>query len=263
MKKLYLTFVFLAVIAGIVVSQYFFDQNKAKIDPIEPLVLRSEVVKAADLGLHNAAADVAWLASIQYFGGRSKTNYVKLPEYLNLSANLDPKFSYPYAFGVLILPSINKTDQGIDLAKKGIKEAEPEWRIPYYLATTYHINKNDTKDAAYYFDLAANTKGAPDNVRKIAAGYGSRSDLRSQTEQIWEGIYESTDDEVIKERAKNYIIHFELLSFLEQAAQKYQTINGRLPAAATDLVPSVLKEIPADPFGFQYKFDETGRAVVQ
>jgi hypothetical protein len=260
MKKAYLTFLFLLLLTGLFVSQYFFDQGKRKTPLSQPLVLKPQIVKAIDLGLHNAASDFAWLSSIQYFGGRSSYNSPKLPDYLFLSAGLDPKFSYPYAFGALILPTIGQVDEGIELAKKGIAEADPDWRIPYYLATTYHINRKDSKNAAYYFDVAGNTKGAPDNIRKVAARYGSRADQREQTKQIWLGIYESSHDEVVKERAKKYVLHFEILTFLEEAVKEYKTRFGKYPEKIDDLVSSnILKKIPEDPFGFQYTVEESGR----
>jgi hypothetical protein len=262
MKQFFLTLIFLGLFAGIVSSQYFLDQNKKKLPIVEPLVFSSSVVKAADLGLDNAAADIAWLSAIQYFGGRVTKEYPRLDDYLFLSAELDPKFSYPYAFGALILPSVEQSDRGIELAKKGINESSPDWKIPYYLATIYH-SRSDKTNAAYYFDVAAHTKGAPEGVIKVAASYGSRQDLRQQTETIWQGIYESSNDEVVKERAKNYIIHFELLTFLETAAKEYKDKFGKFPETSDDLVPFILKSVPADPFGFEYKFDETGRAVIK
>ena len=145
MKRIFFTIIFLILLAGITISQYLFDLNRAKLAPIEPLVMPSAVISVADLGLHNAAADFAWLASIQYFGGRSATNYEKLDDYIELANKLDPRFSYPYAFATLIFPGLNEVDRSIEFAKKGIANGEPNWRIPYYLAATYHVNKNDAK----------------------------------------------------------------------------------------------------------------------
>ncbi len=262
-KKIYLIIVFICLLTGLFTTQYFFDQNKKKQSPTEPMVLKAEIVKVLDLGLHNAAADFSWLSAIQYFGGPSKSNYKALDSYLYLSADLDSKFSYPYAFSSLVLPSIGKTDEAIDLAQRGIRDANPDWRIPYFLATTYHIEKKDSKNASYYFDIAAHTKDAPAGIKKVAASYGSRPDMREQTKQIWLGIYESSNDEIVKERAKNYIIHYEILSFLEEAAKEYKKQFQKFPETAEMMVPSILKNIPTDPLGLEFKFDETGRAVIK
>ena len=239
--------------------QYFCDLDRKKIPYTEPLVFRPEIVRAADLGLHNAAADLMWLTAIQYFGGGESATSEKLDDYLFLSAELDPKFAYPYAFGVLLLPAFGQVDEGIKIAQKGIENKVPDYRIPYYLATTYFINKEDTANATLYFDIAANTPGAPDGIKKVAANFGSRADKRSKTIAIWEGTYNTTRDEVVKERAKNYLVHFGIMDLLDEASKQYYKINKKYPASPQDLVDSrILRAVPVDPFGFEYIFNEDG-----
>lgn len=263
-KKIFNLILFLLAFGGIITSQYLFDAEKKKVKFQEPFVLKPEIVKAADLGLDNAASDLVWLAAIQYLGGSESRTYQSLPDYLFLASDLDPKFSYPYAFGALLLPSFGYPELGINLAKKGIDDAPPDWRIPYYLATTYYINKNDYTNAAKYFDLAANTKDAPDGIKKVAASFGSKGTRREQTKQIWSGIYETTNDSVVKERAKNYVLHYEIMDVLEQASKQYFRINKKYPADINDLVSArILKEIPADPFGFQFEISEDGTATIK
>lgn len=263
-KKIFFTIIILILLSAMATSQFLLDEYKKRQIIPEPFLPNSDIIKLSDIGLHNAAADLYWLGAIQYFGGGTSKTYEKLDDYLFIASKLDPKFSYPYAFGVLILPSIGQTDRSIELGLKGIQNSTPDWRIPYYLATTYHIEKNDHSNAAKYFDIAANTSGAPQGIRKVAASYGSSPDSRAQTEAIWEGIYDSTQDEVVRERAKNYIAHYELLTFLEQSAKEYYKINNKYPATLDDLVSSrILRSVPPDPLGLAIAIDETGRAVVK
>ena len=263
MKRSFLASIFILIFACIIVVQIFYDSGKGNRVYVEPLILKPEIVKAANLGLNNATADLEWLSAIQYVGGGESRTYEKLADYLFLSANLDQKFSYPYAFGVLMLPMFGQTDRGLELGQLGIDNKINDWRIPYYMATTYH-QKDDQKNAAKYFDIAANTPGAPDNIKKVAATYGTRADIREKTKQIWIGIYDTSNDEVVRERAKNYILHFEILDLLEQAAKEYYKINNKYPTTPDDLVTGrILRAIPPDPFGFVYVFDETGRAQIK
>ncbi|MEK9156222.1 MAG: hypothetical protein AAB360_02865 [Patescibacteria group bacterium] len=265
MKKNFKFLTIILLLAGIVATQVFYDKQKSKAAYSEPLVLKAEIVKVVDLGLHNAVADLMWLASIQYFGGGTSKTNEKLDDYLFAATELDPKFSYPYAFGALVLPGLKQTDQAVTLADKGIRDADPDWRIPYYLAATYHIDLKDYKNAAKYFDLAARTAGAPANIQAIAASYGTRPDLRSQTKQIWLGIMETSRDETLIERARLYVAHYELLDFLEFYTGEYQKKNGEYPAKLDDLVAAgILKGIPQDPFGLKLIIDpETGRVSAE
>lgn len=263
MKKAFSSLIFLLLFAAVISVQYFSDQDRKKIPFTEPLVFRPEIVQAADIGLHNAAANLMWLAAIQYLGSGESKTYEKLDDYLFLSADLDPKFAYPYAFGVLLLPAFNQVDKGIEIGQKGIENNVPDYRIPYYLATTYWLDKNDSVNAAKYFDIAANTKDAPEGIKKVAVNFGSRADKRAKTIAIWEGIYTTTRDEVVKERAKNYIIHFEIMDLLEQTSKQYYEINKKYPPTAQDLVDTrILRAIPVDPFGFEFEINQKDGTVI-
>lgn len=264
MRKIYLTTLFIIFLAVIFTSQLFYDQSRARARYIEPHLFSADTIKTADLGLHNAAGDLFWLAAIQYFGGNESKTYEMLGQYLTLASDLNPKFPYPYAFGALVLPSVSQTDTAISLAKRGIEYSAPDWRIPYYLATTEYFVKNDQAEALKYFDIAANTAGAPDSIKKIAANFATRGGAREKSKQIWTGIYETTKDDTVKERAAAYIAHYELMDFLEEAAAQYYKKYGRYPATPSDLVSgNILRAVPPDPFGIEFKFDQSGKLEMQ
>jgi len=264
MKKL-LTSTLLIIFLGLIAAtQYLYDEEKSKRPKPSPYVLSAEVVRAANLGLDNAASDLIWLSAIQYFGDWQTDEYQKIDDYIFLANELDPKFSYPYAFGVLILPSVNMADEAIKIGEKGLKNIQNDWRIPYYMATTYHINKEDQANALRYFDIAAHTKDAPDNIKVVASVYGSNSDMRDKSKAIWQGIFDNSNDEVVKERAYNYILHYEILELLEVAGEKYKEKTGNYPTDLEQLVSeNILKEIPKDPLGFELLMTETGRVTIK
>lgn len=263
-KKLINLLIIGSLLTLIVFCQIYFDRAKAKEIKPSPYVPNATFVKFVDLGLDNAAASLYWLATIQYFGDWQSDNYQKLDDYIKLVNSLDSKFSHPYAFAALVLPSVGLTDEAIEIGKYGLENADPNWEIPYYLATTYHMQKGDSTNAAKYFDIAAKTPGAPENIAWIAANYGSRPDLRSQTISIWQGIAENSNDPEITKRAEVYIYHFELMNFLEQAAAKYYEIYGAYPDPIDKLVEGkILKEIPPDPFNYEFYIDSEGRARIR
>ena len=129
----------IALLVVIVTTQYYFDiQKKAR--PIMPLnMILAEIIKMIDIGLHSAASSLMWIYTIQQVMDYPE----ELPKLIQTINKLDPRFSYPYAFGTLILPAFGMNNQAVELAKQGISNADPDWRIPYYLATTYHIFLKD------------------------------------------------------------------------------------------------------------------------
>ncbi|OGD65531.1 hypothetical protein A2215_02675 [Candidatus Berkelbacteria bacterium RIFOXYA2_FULL_43_10] len=262
MKLKLLIIIFL--LASVVGVQYLFDKSKSlKLKP-SPYVMSAEVIRATDLGLDNAVADLAWLSAIQYFGDWQLDKYEKLDDFIVLANDLDPRFSHPYAFATLSLPQVDMIDQAIVIAKRGIEEADTDWEIAYYLGMIYYIEKNDVASALKYFDLAANTKGAPDKIQRLAANFNTKPDAREQSKEIWTAVFETTNDESIKERAEAYVLHYEILNFLEGATEKYKDKFGTYPSPIEKLVEGkILKAIPTDPFGFEYEIDAEGRARVR
>lgn len=264
MKLFFKSLFMVILLACIIILQYYFDAEQKRVARPQPYVWPTYVVKAADLGLDAAASDYAWLSMIQYFGGGRNDGFEKLDDYIKLANDLDPKFSYPYAFGTLILPSEEMTEEAIQIGERGIKESDPDWRIAYYLAITYHVKFNDTAKAAKYFDIASKTPGAPNSIQIIAATYGTRPDIRAETKQIWISLYETSSDEVVRKRALIYIEHYDVLDVLEQAAKIYKDRKGIYPAEISDMVTSgILRYVPEDPFGFKYYIDQEGRARVK
>jgi tetratricopeptide (TPR) repeat protein len=248
------------LILAIASFQYFFDLKKLERPLMPPAIIPAQALKLGDLGLHSATSAMMWIYTIQ----KLETSSQELPKLIKNINNIDPKFSYPYAFTALVLPQFGFIEQAIEIAKKGIAEADPDWRIPYYLATTYHIFLKDRKNASLYFDIAANTPGAPENIVSISARYGTTKDMLEQTKQIWISLYETSGDELVIERAKNYIIHIEIIQALEKASLLYKQKYGFWPKTMEDLVTGrILKEIPKSPLGVGFRIELDGKISVQ
>ena len=250
-------FAFLIIIAT---TQYYFDIQKKSRPLIPPNTIPAEIIKMVDLGLHSAASSLMWIYTIQQAADYPE----ELPKLIQNVNKLDPRFSYPYAFGALILPAFGMSNQAIELAKQGIKSADPDWRIPYYLATTYHIFLKDRKNAAIYFDMASKTLNAPENIKIVASRYGTSKNAREQTKTIWESIYENSNDELVKESARAHLIQIEILELLEKGVSIYKQKIGKYPENINDLVTAkVLKAIPPSPFGLEFYLDTGGRILVR
>jgi hypothetical protein len=259
--KYFLSTIILIALAS--TSQYFFDTEnkdfKASAE-YQPLVANTTTYDKFNFGLKTALADYFWLSAIQYYGGwRDDHNYSKLSDYISLTTELDSKFSYPYAFAALVLPA-EKIDQGYAIAEKGLDENLNDWQIPYFLATSNHIYRKDKSAAAKYFDLAAKTPGAPDSLKFISAAYNSSPDNRQTAKAIWQAIYDNSNDSSAKETADNYLTHYEIMDFYDQASTLYQQKIGAWPKTPDDLITGgILTKTAADPFGFSFEFDENGK----
>ncbi len=251
-----LIFAFLIVAIG---SQYSYDENRIKNPPPEAPPISLGFVQAVDLGLHSAAAGYYWIdpviaEAVTLKGG--KNGLQKYKNDLRFINTLDPRFSFPYYWTVLILPDENYPDTinaAIEAGTRGVREADSDWRVDFYLATLYHFYKNDKADAAKYFDLAAQQVNAPFYIKRFSENYGIAPNAREQTKQVWEVIARSSDDPELKNRAAAYVARLEMFDFLESAGKIYKQKYGKVPVKIDDLVTGkVLTALPQDPFGFKF-----------
>ena len=251
-----------ALLGGIIFTQVQSDTHR----PTPSLRLfttySAPLLRVVDLGLHSATASLLWIGVIQNIG--TQGSFLGLAHSIETINALDPRFSYPYAFGVLIIPMMDKeeTSEALAIGKRGVAQNLNDWHIPYYLATTYHLVIKDSLEAARYFAVTAHTKGVPDGIKGVALGYATRADLREKTKAIWTALYENSDDEVVREQAKNSVLHITILELLDKAVALYRERFGVYPKTTNDILRvGILREIPTDPFGFTFSVSDEGKIV--
>lgn len=252
-----LHFALISIIISIVAQQYFDSwrvRNPKTVTAtlnefLEPQPLQSEYAQFVSFGAREFLADWYWLNLIQYYGGGDpQGQYRKLAELFDLVTTLSPKFTAPYRTGLLILPGEGFVDEALRLGEKGKKDQPQNWEIPYYTGLIYHLHKKDYAAAAKEFEQAASLPGAPESARLFAAVYYKEADQKTTAYQIFKTIYESTEDEYVRERAKNYVIHLEMISQLEAAVGTFYTRNNRYPSSIDELVSAnIISEIPKSP----------------
>lgn len=254
---------------AIIGMQFAYDGARVKA-PRETVVEATspQFIRSFDLGLHSAAASFLWVNTIIELPFLQK-GYRNFLNNLELINNLDPKFSFPYAFTTLVLPGVSKRkapgkfQDTIVIAERGIREADPDWQIPFYLAVMYLVDLEDRPNAVKYFDIAAQTIGAPENIKSVSINFGTPRHLREEIKDVWRAIYESATDERTRERAQNYISRMEILDFLERAVLVYEQKTGVSPKTLDALVSEgIINTIPPDPFGFPFYIQDDGTVGV-
>lgn len=228
-------------------------QRKAAIYLNEPLMPENSVLKVLSMGQNQALADYLWISTIQYFGtGNPYGKYPALGGMLQKITDLDPKFAYPYQFGLVVLPFMDQTDSAIKLGEKAMIEIPNNGLLTYYLASDYHLNKKDYAKASYYYEKASNLPDAPLAARSLAAvtksQINSTVDDRLAAAYFWQVVAEKATDVDSKERAINWYNHMLIVYQLEKASEQYKKDLGSYPATLEDLVKAkYVSQIPKSP----------------
>lgn len=252
---------------AVVVFQFGYDATKSTVPSFASAGISPNFIRAVDMGFHAPVGSFLWIATMPEILDavlNGKMEYLADERYVNA---VDPKLSYPYAFTVLVLPAAEKYPariaDALAVGTEGIRNADLDWRIPYYMAADYFLELKDNKNALWYYNLAAHTPGIPDYALRFSLNFGIRSAERRTTEDLWATIRDSSNDPDTKARAQAYIDRLEIFDYLDAASKAYQARYGRIPTSTAALLAgSIIPAIPEDPFGFTFVINRDGTSGI-
>ena len=259
--------ILILLLVAVVLCQTGYDATRPAIARGASAGFSPDFIRAVDMGFHAGVGSFLWAGTmpeiLDAVVGRSM-EYIPDEEYVNA---IDPKLSYPYAFTVIVLPAAeryaSRVSDALTIGEQGIHNADPDWRIPYYMATDYFLEMKDDKDALWYYNIAAHTPGIPDYALRFSLNFGIRSNERQKTEKLWVTIRDSSNDEATKERAQAYIDRLEIFDYLDAASKIYQEKYGKIPTSTDALVAGgIIPAVPEDPFGFAFLINKDGTSGI-
>lgn len=260
--------ILILLIALVALLQYEYDATKITLPPSTTQTISPFMVRLLDMGFHPAVASFLWATTMPEILDlwNKKTEYFTDLAFVNA---VDPKLSYPYAFSVLTLPAVPAQDdpqaveQADAIGQEGIANADPDWRIPYYMATNEFLYAKNDVAAAQYYNIAAETPGVPQYAERFSLNFGIETNQRQKTEQLWETIKDSTNDPDTQARAQAYIDHLEDFDYLDAASALYKKEFGVFPTSTAELVEKgIIPSVPVDPFGFTFIINPDGTSAI-
>ena len=258
-RNLVLTVLALALLVGLqqgydVAAKPFVATQKAKyVSFAEPLVPGALGLKLLSLGDGPVVADLLWLDTIQYFGaGTPYGKYHALGPMLDRITQLDPKFEYPYEFGLITLPYMEQTPSAIALGQRAQKEIPGNGLLTYYLASDYQLNLKDYKNAAKYYILASKQLGAPSAAITLAATsldkLNSSLGDRIAAAEYWKTASDNAKSDDEKKRDYAWYQQLEIVYGLESAAQAYHDKTGAYPVSFQAMIDAgLIQGVPPSP----------------
>ncbi len=211
----------------------------------EKYVLPASVIRYLSFGFNNVLADFYWITIIQDLSEWNHNNTFYIEEYRNL-VTLDPKFSYPYLFGILTTTSKKypeSPDKFEPIANIGIQNLPYNWEIPFYLASSFNLIKNYPK-ASNYIELAITRPIVPTAVQTLYNSYIKRNLAEQSTSQAFiKTIYDTTDSETTKKILKQNMAINDITQALESVVRSYKQQFGIYPKSLSDLVNKNLLRI--------------------
>ena len=219
-KRLMFAAVFLTVL---VLSQTFLQAARLQMHK-ESILNQTEVVyvpaeaqsRLIYLGYDQAAADVLWIRSINYFARHfiGDREYPWLSHFIDQVITFDPKFHDAYLWaGSSLLYGRMLSNEVVREAnvyyERALKVFPNDHESAYRLGMNYHaeMQSEDKTERAefrrkglYYLELAANMPDAPNRITELVAALNLKYGSDQLAIQYLTDLYLRTDDE--KERAR-------------------------------------------------------------
>lgn len=218
----------------------------------QDLSFQTAKIKDFSLGMNGLAADWYWMQSLQYIGNKLAQNpdiTINLDNLrplnprllyplLDNATSLDPQFLTVYSYGAIVLPAIDP-EQAIKITEKGINNNPDEWRLYQHLGYIYWKLKNYEK-AAETYEKGSKIKDAPQFMQMMVALMKSKGGSRDTARQIYQQMYESSQDTQTKEVAAINLLQLDSLEeqdIIQPVLDSFKEKTGRCPNNWQEIFP--------------------------
>jgi tetratricopeptide (TPR) repeat protein len=242
------------------------------------LYVRSgEAVKRMALSYSAVLADAYWIRALQYYGGTrlsagASKDYSLLYPLLDITTTLDPLFNIAYRFGATFLAEAypggaGRPDLAVALLQKGVRYRPDNWRYLQDIGFVYYWWVGDYREAAAWFEKAANVPGAPWWMKSLAAVTLAQGGDRRSSRILWQSLLEGADNDWLRKEAVRRLQQLDALDQIDQlqaVVRAYASRTGSVPGSWQTLVSAgYLRWAPADPTGTPYVLSpQTGVVTV-
>jgi tetratricopeptide (TPR) repeat protein len=191
----------------------------------ERLYLTGAAARRVSLSFNGLVADWYWMRALQYVGRKiinleSVGNDIQLDNLgsldlrllyplLDTATTLDPQFMAAYEYGAVVLPEIN-VDSAVTLLRKGIAANPSEWLLYHHLGYI-HWQRGDYQKASAIYEEGARLPKAPPWMMAMSARLADEGGSRATSREMYQRIYEQSDDEQVKEMAVRRLLQLDSL----------------------------------------------------
>lgn len=246
--------------------------------PLDIPLLPAEISRPFSFGLRSLVADLTFLEAIQILGAIKGARSAQdgaaddraLDRLLTYSTDLDPDFAGAYRFAGNAMPrhtldgKVTNVLQAETILKKGARQRDDDWRIPFELGFIQSFYLGHFGEAAHNLAAAARTKGSPAYLGLLATRAAADAGELDFAERMAKVMADQATEEAVREEWERRLIDLRMerdLTAIEAAVKRYRSRTGLPPRSVAALVLSHdLPKLPIEPHGGKYELDLKGEA---
>ena len=203
-----LALAFLALTGAFVTARWLEGRAVGGAERPEPIFFpRVEILRPALLGFTGLAADLTWIRTVPYFGGRVERHErsPQIYQLVDLVTSLDPHFLDAYVYGGLFLTIVGQYPNAIAVYEKGIAANPFAWQIPHDLGRLYFLELHDYVKALHWWEITDRLPGRPHYIPRFLIRLQAKTGHVETALELWRQMLERSENEDVSEIARREI----------------------------------------------------------
>ena len=187
-------------------------RGEQRVERLEPIFFpRAEILRPALIGFTGLAADLTWIRTVQYFGGRieRKERFPQLYQLVDITTSLDPQFLDAYQYGGLFLSIARQYANAIAIYEKGVAANPNAWQLPHDLGRLYFLELRDYPQALHWWTIADRLPGRPHYIPRFLIRLQAKVGHVETALELWQQMYKQSENEAIREIARREILQLQ------------------------------------------------------
>ena len=154
-------------------------------------------LEVVSLGYREAAADLAWMQAVQYYGQHRQggNDLSEFGHYLQAVNTLDPHYEHAYILGSVVLATDgNNLPAALEVLRRGARQNPDSGALPFEMGFLSYVVGNDSDAALRYFRLASQDSRQQERAQRFQAFLSRKLGRLETAYLLWKDLYEHTDN---------------------------------------------------------------------
>jgi hypothetical protein len=164
------------------------------------------------LGYREAAADLAWMQCVQYYGAHRQggNDLSEFGHYLDAVNTLDPRYAHAYILGAVVLATDGgNLEAALEVLRRGSRANPESWVYPFEMGFLTFVTTADDEAAARYFAFAARYPQGRDRALRFQAFLNRKLGRLETAWVLWNDLAQTTDNPELRIVAEESLLKIE------------------------------------------------------
>ena len=165
------------------------------------------------LGYREAAADLAWMQAVQYYGQHRQggNDLSEFGHYLAAVNTLDPRYEHAYVLGAVVLATDGgNLEAALEVLRRGARANPESGTYAFEMGFLSYVVGNDADAASRYFALAAQDPRQAERAQRFQAFLARQLGRLETAYLLWKDLSEHTENASLRIVARESMHRIEM-----------------------------------------------------